>query len=294
MDPPTATVPGAIHNCVWGLVTVNERKRVRPPGALMLLWRRLRPYPSLFVRFLHISFLEAQSEHQSTRLGILWLPLSTLIFTALLAFVFKHSDAVPVGDFFLYVLSGYTLWLFIQDSVNGSTDLIQKRLDFAVHNSMSMLGLFLKILVDRLFELGINIALLLVSLAIFSPSSFGPNLLLFFLFLPLISVTSLALAYLVNLVTIIFPDMGAIIRTGVRFVFFASPVFWVYDGVAGVRQLLATYNPVSYYLALSRQVFGIEAPSLQTWLVAATISFILMVLSALAFSRTKAIVTNIK
>lgn len=260
----------------------------------MNFWRWLRPYPSLLVRFFHISFLEAQSEHQSTRLGILWIPLSTLIFTALLAFVFKHSDSVPVSEFFVYVLSGYILWQFIQDSISGSTTVIQSRLDFAVHNNISMFGLFLKVLVDRLFELGINTILLLAALVVFHPGSFGLNLLLALVLVPLISLTSVSLAYLVNLITIMFPDMGAIIRTGVRFVFFASPVFWVYDGVDGIRHLLATYNPVSHYLSINRQVFGVEPLSLDSWIAAGLISAILVTLSALVFSRTKTIVTNIK
>lgn len=260
----------------------------------MNFWRWLRPYPSLLIRFFHISFLESQSEYQSTKLGILWIPLSTLIFTALLAFVFKHSDAMPVGEFFVYVLSGYILWQFIQDSISGSTTVIQSRLEFAIHNNISMPGLFLKVLVDRLFELGINTTLLLAALLLFSHDSFGPNLLLALVLLPLISITSISVAYLVNLVTILFPDAGAIIRTGVRFIFFASPVFWVYDGVTGVRHLLATYNPVSYYLALNRQVFGVEPVMLQTWIVAGIISTALAIISAVTFANTKAIVTNIK
>lgn len=260
----------------------------------MFFWRLLRRYTSLFLRYLHISIIEAQSQYQSTRLGILWLPLSTLIFTALLAFVFKHSDAVPVGDFFVYVLSGYTLWMFIQDSISGSTDVIQKRLDFAVHNNITMPGLFFKILVDRLFELGVNTLLLLIILMILSRGNFGPNMFLIFLFIPMISATSVATAYLVNLITILFPDMGAVIRTSVRFIFFASPVFWVYDGVGGVRHLLATYNPVAYYLRITRQVYGIESFSLRTWLIALAISAFLTVLSALVYSRTKSLVTNIK
>jgi ABC-type polysaccharide/polyol phosphate export permease len=260
----------------------------------MTFWRWLWPYPSLLIRFVHISFLEAQSEHQSTKLGIFWIPLSTLIFTALLAFVFRHSDAVPVGDFFLYVLSGYILWQFIQDSISGSTTVIQSRLEFAIHNNISMLGLFLKVLVDRLFELGVNTILLLLALVILSPSSFGFNMLLFLILLPLISLTSISLAYLVNLITIMFPDMGAVIRTGVRFVFFASPVFWVYDGVTGIRHLLATYNPVAYYLSANRQVFGVDPVSAQTWIVAIIVSAVLVSISAFTFARTKSIVTNIK
>lgn len=260
----------------------------------MKFWRWLRPYPSLLIRYFHISFLEAQSEHQNTRLGILWIPLSTLIFTALLAFVFKHSDAVPIGTFFLYVLSGYVFWQFIQESIAGSTTIIQTRLEFALHNNISMAGLFLKTLVDRLFELSVNTALLFVAVIVIAPSHLGPTLFLLLLLVPLISVTSVSLAYLVNLTTIIFPDMGAIIRTSVRLVFFASPVFWVYDNVGGVRHLLGTYNPVSYYLSAARQTFQIELLDPKSWIVIGVISAVLAAFSAVVYSRTKTIVTNIK
>ena len=49
------------------------------------LWLRIRPYLSNFVRYMHISYLEAKSGYEGTVLGILWIPVSTLSFALLLA-----------------------------------------------------------------------------------------------------------------------------------------------------------------------------------------------------------------
>src|SRR5262245_18312745 len=146
----------------------------------MNLWYQVRPYLSNTLRFLRISYLETRSDYEGTRPGLLWLHLSTVIFTLMLAIAFRHSDTMPQSYFFLYVLSGYVIWLFITDTITGSIDIIQKRLEFAVHNNLSLPGLFLKLLIDRLFEYFINLAVLLIALILLSPTKIGFNLLLFF------------------------------------------------------------------------------------------------------------------
>ena len=261
----------------------------------MTLWHWLRPYISLFVRFMRISFLEAKSEYYGTRLGLLWLPTSTLIFTAMLALVFRHSDSMPIQEFFLYVLSGYVLWLFIQDSINGSTDVIQKRLEFAIHNNLSLAGLFGKLLVDRLFMFSLNLILLVAAVVVLAPQLIGLNLFAFIPFLIIVTATSLAVAYIVNLTTVAFPDLATLIRTGTRFVFFASPIFWTpADDGMGIRQVLVTYNPVSYFLGMIRQCFGLEAFSALTWGISLSMGGLLCLVGWIAFSRSESMIRNIK
>ena len=59
------------------------------------LWLRIRPYLSNFVRYMHISYLEAKSGYEGTVLGILWIPVSTLSFALLLGFVFHGGGSTP-------------------------------------------------------------------------------------------------------------------------------------------------------------------------------------------------------
>lgn len=260
----------------------------------MTLWHHIRPLLSTLVRFMHISFLEAKSEYQGTRLGLWWLPFSTLIFTAMLALVFRHSDNMDISIFFLYVLSGYTLWQFIQASIVGSLNVIQNRLEFAIHNNLTLAGLFGKILCDRLFEYGLNLALLATAIVLLAPDKLGPHLLLFGPFLAIIIPTSLAVSYLVNIATIFFPDVSTLIRTGTRFLFFASPIFWVASETSSVRQFLVQYNPISYYLGMTRQVFGSAPIEAGAWIGSLAISLTLCAVGYFTFARSKSFVRNIK
>lgn len=260
----------------------------------MGIWQRVRPILSVAVRFLRISYLEAKSEYQGTKLGLAWVPVSTLIFTAMLALVFRHSEAGSQVDFFLYVLAGYVLWNFISDSVAGSVDIIQKRLEFAVHNNLTLFGLFLKTLADRLFIYAINVLLLVICVVLLKWNALGPQLLLVVPFIAIIMVASLSLSYIVNVITIYFPDMSLLIKTAVRFVFFASPIFWVADEAGGIRGLLSDYNPVAYFLSMSRQVFGIDPLAGDKWLVAALLTAVLAVIATIAYRRTQGFVRNLK
>ncbi|GGA41005.1 ABC transporter permease [Pelagibacterium lentulum] len=260
----------------------------------MILWRRIRPFLSTFVRFMHISFLEAKSGYQGTRLGLLWLPFSTLIFTGMLTLVFRHSDTMPIADFFLYVLSGYTLWQFIQGSINGSIDIIQKRLEFAIHNNLTLAGLFSKLLVDRLFEYSVNLGVLIVAIVVLRPGYVGWDLFLFAPFIAIIVPTSLAISYLINIITVFFPDMATLIRTATRFLFFASPIFWIASEGTGVRQFLSQYNPVAYFLGMVRQVFGVTPIEASAWIGSIAVSLVVCGVGYVAFSRSKGFVRNIK
>lgn len=262
---------------------------------MMLVWKSLRPYASGFVRFLHISYIEAKAQNRGSYLGVLWIPLSSLMFSAMLALVFRHSDSMPLTDFFFYVLAGYVFWSFISDTLTGSTDVIQSRYEFAVHNNLTLPGLFGKLLIDRLFELFLNLALLIALLIIIRPGRIGAEVILLAPFLILMSTTSISVAYLVNLVTIFYPDAKSAIRVGTRFLFFVSPVFWsATDAADGARAFLVQYNPAAYFLSLPRQVFGIQPLDATAWLVALYLSGFLCVAAFLAYRKSRVFVRNLK
>lgn len=261
----------------------------------LTIWRTIRPHLSRLVRFFRISFIEARSEQYSSYLGILWTPLSTLIFTAMLALVFRQPEAGSVGKFYLYVLAGYILWSFIASSISSSTTVIQKRFDFAIHNNLTLPGLFFKLLIDRLFAMSLNLIVLAAAVIFLAPASIGLHLFLVPLLLAILAAASLAVAYLVNLAVIFFPDLDAIFNVGVRFLFFVSPIFWGAEGsVSGIRAVLLEYNPISYYLAAFRQSFGIGSFEPDIWIVAIGLSLVLCAGGSFAYKRTESFVRNLK
>jgi lipopolysaccharide transport system permease protein len=95
-----------------------------------------------------------------------------------------------------------------------------------------------------------NAVVLLAIILLLRPTNFGVGLTLFPPFLAIIILTSLGTAYLVNIITVLYPDLKMAVKVGARFMFFASPVFWSASEVSsGTRAFLVQYNPVSYYLS---------------------------------------------
>jgi ABC-type polysaccharide/polyol phosphate export permease len=259
------------------------------------LWLRIRPLLSTFVRFMHISYLEAKSGYEGTVLGILWIPVSTLSFALLLGLVFRGSESTPPLQFFLYVLSGYVTWNFISDSIGHSTKIIQTKFDFAVHNNLSLAGLFGKTLADRGFEFGLEFATLALAVLLLAPLTIGPHVLLLLLLLPMLAVVSLAASYLVNLLTLFFPDLGNVVATIVRLMFFATPIFWkVEDGENGFRVLLETYNPASYFLMMMRQSVGVEPIEGHVWLIGGIITVVVALCGYVAYRQSHTFVKNLR
>jgi lipopolysaccharide transport system permease protein len=243
---------------------------------------------------MHISYLEARSRYEGTVLGILWIPVSTLSFSLLLGFVFRGSSTMTQVDFFLYVICGYVSWNFISDSISGSTGIIQKRFDFAIHNNLSLLGLFAKVLADRGFEFGLDLLTVFLVFLVLAPWAYGPQMLLLVAFIPILAVTSLAASYIVNLATLFYPDLANILSTAVRLMMFATPVFWVAEERSGLRPLLEAYNPASYYLMMMRQAFGVQPVSAVPWLIGCGITLVVCIVGFIAYRRTSSFVRNLR
>jgi lipopolysaccharide transport system permease protein len=258
------------------------------------LWLRIRPYLSNFVRYMHISYLEAKSQYEGTVLGILWIPVSTLSFALLLGFVFHSGGSMSATQFFLYVLSGYVTWNFVSDSILRSTNIIQNKFEFAIHNNLGLAGLFGKMLADRGFEFAIELAVLVLAVLILSPLSYGPPILLLLVLIPILCVVSLAASYLINLLTLFFPDLGNVVSTAVRLMFFATPIFWFVEERSDWRAFLEVYNPASYFLMMMRQSFGLQPVQLHVWLIGGVISLIVVVAGYVAFRQSQSFVRNLR
>lgn len=260
-----------------------------------MLWLPARRIVSRSLRWLHISALELTSEFQGTRLGVAWLPLSNLIFVTFLTLVFHQSGSVTQSQFFLYVLAGNSTWVFIAATINQGGFTIQRQLEFAAHNGLSLGELFIKTLFDRLIVLVVNLLVCVVFSIMLTPGGVSPSLVLLIPLALMGSLLSISLAYLVNYVTLVVPDIGQLISSIVRFLFFATPIFWVFDAQSsGVQRLLATYNPISYFLGATRQALAVEPVNLGTWLVAGGITLATAGVAAVLFRLTRDIVRNLR
>lgn len=260
----------------------------------MDLHKSLRAIASRTIRLFLIVYFENKSAYERTKVGLLWIPASTVAFVVTLTLVFGPRDSVDPTQFFLYVFIGYSLWIFILDTITQSANIIQGQIDFANHNRMSLFDLYLKNLVDRLFRHLMNVAALFLFAGFLTPHTILLSFLFYILLLFLLMAVSFGLSYLINYVTLVFPDTEKAIHIVARFLFFLSPVFWMaHPEGTGARNLLLVYNPVSYFLSITRQIFFVEPFNLQSWIVAVAMAVIVCVSGYICYRLTKNHVRNI-
>ena len=162
------------------------------------------------------------------------------------------------------------------------------------HNRINLIGLFFRNLFGRLFRHLLNVGALFLCALILSTDTVAISLLIYLPFLFIILLTSLGLSYLINFATLVFPDSEKAILIASRFLFFLSPIFWSADqGAGGIRNILVTYNPVSYYLSIARQIFYVEPFDSSKWIISMGITLAICVSSCFCYLRTKDIVRNI-
>ena len=73
------------------------------------------------------------------------------------------------------------------------------------------------------------------------------------------------------------------IRAGMRFLFFATPVFWYAEGL-GNRDFLALLNPFTHYLEVVRAPLTGETASALSWTVVLALNAIGLALFAATYS----------
>ena len=81
-----------------------------------------------------------------------------------------------------------------------------------------------------------------------------------------------------------FRDIPPITASLLQVVFFLTPIFWHADQLPE-RAVFVKYNPFVYYMDIVRQPLLGEAPSLTTWGIVLSLTFIGCLLSLFMFTR---------
>lgn len=193
--------------------------------------------------------LSFKLRYRGTSLGLVWPVLSTLFVVLVIGTVWgvllKKDNLV---DYYLYLLSGYSIWTVISISVEQGCREVDAR---------NVGGTpFFTIILERSALSLIQFSLVLPLVFMLVIYSDKANLSLF-LFVPL--VLTLLILWSIGLISIIIflvslvPDFKHLINAMMRLSFLATPIIWDVDQL-GVYKDYIWFNPFYLPLEASRQV----------------------------------------
>ncbi len=213
------------------------------PTRVRELWRRRELLRALVIRNLKVKY-------QRSALGFVWTVLNPLLVVGVLVLVFGHVIRVAVPHYWAFVLSGYFVWNFVQQSLALSTYVIAEHAGMRRSVRFPIEAPILAALASRLIEFVGELALVALALAIWHHAAVPPS----FALLPILVIAQLllvlALVLPLSALAVHYRDLQHALPIVLAVLFYISPVF--YPAAMVPEGLRSAYlaNPLAPLLTL--------------------------------------------
>jgi ABC-2 type transport system permease protein len=245
--------------------------------------------------FVGLSRYEARIRYRTQALGWVWPFLQPLAMMAVLSAVLSTAfDGEARRDFPIYVVLGIVAWNFFSTALEAATASLIQRAEVVRSTTVPRALLPLSAATSHLVNAAIESAAVL-ALVPFFPASFHASPALFAV--PVIVVALLVTVCGVGLLTaalnVLYRDAAYLVRTGLFFLFWLTPIVYPLDRVPERVRPWVAYNPITVAVeALRSAVMRGAAPSAQAWIVMVVASAAALLIGLAAFRRLEGAVLD--
>lgn len=220
-------------------------------------------------------------------IGISWEPLQVIIWVVMLCALFGQTSSKDVGEYAKYVCAGLIMWSTITETVVGGANLFVSQSRLIRSMPVPLMGLVMRHVFLVFYRLVSRLVALLAVFAV-TTQELSVAALRSALTLPVsmlvVLFTSLWLTSALAILGSRYRDLGPILQPTMRFLFFASPVFWI-PQEGSLRQYAADINPAFWFIEIFRRPLLGELPELKCILPVITITILGSLLSMWAIRR---------
>lgn len=218
----------------------------------------MRAYADLRQALAHYRFWllfglhDAGAQFQRTAIGGFFHSLNVLLRVIVIYFIFRESFDPNDTHYFGYISIGLPIFTFYSASITQGYSILRKNRVIIENMSVPYFSFIFRFLVENIVRFGFSIfpffVYLLYNIEIIESFSYLliVGILVFLAMVVAMSVFSMVMSAF-------FPSLSEAINALMGIMFFATPVFWHPGDYAGVRGMLATYNPMSHMIAIIRE-----------------------------------------
>ncbi|GAA1482375.1 ABC transporter permease [Gordonia sinesedis] len=207
--------------------------------------------------WLHLGWQDIKQRYRRSVLGPLWITIATGVTAVAMGLLYSQLFDEDIKTFLPYVTLGFIFWGFIEGSILDGADVFAKN-EGLIKQIPAPLSVHVYRLVWRqLIIFAHNIVIYLILLAIF-PQPLNWTVVLIIPAMMLFVLNSAWVAIVFGTLTTRFRDIGQLLTTAVRLVFFMTPIIWSAQSlhkVAGAdssRAKIVEINPMFHYLEITR------------------------------------------
>ncbi len=239
-----------------------------------------------------MAITEIRSRYVDTIGGLIWALVHPLLIILVYWFVFSVGFKVtPPGGvpFILVFLSGFIPWIIVNETLAGSTNIIQANSHLV---TKTVFPTEILPVVRLLVSLVTHFVMLLVLLVIMfvSDISFSVYNFQFLYYLFALTVFILGLSWLFSSVNLFFRDTAHILQALLPLWFWLTPIVWFRDMIPQKYQWFLDLNPLVYIVEGYKKSFIYHAPFWEDLHSAAyfwTVGLVAFVCGGLVFRKLK-------
>lgn len=201
-----------------------------------------------------------------TKLGNIWSALTNLITITLMCLVWSTIFDLNINDFYPYLMNGFVLFLFINNSIQESLTIVYDKFKQVYTNiPIPVLSLVIRNIGGELFN---YLNFFPVVFIVFLINGFDIiNLPLFVLGLLILIINVVLICSILSVVTAKFRDIVPLIKSILSVSTLITPIFWKKE-MLGEYQNYIYLNPLSFLIEIVREPLIGKVPSLTVYIYA--------------------------
>jgi ABC-type polysaccharide/polyol phosphate export permease len=233
----------------------------------------------------NLALEDLRDRYRRTVFGLAWIVASFALFVLVKVLIFGQLTSASTAEFGIFVTIGFGLWAYINSMVVDACTAYMHARPWILATSIPYPVFLLQAVLRNWMVFGLTILVMSVALY-WKPTNWSirawtvlPALLCYFF-------TSVWLAAILAPVCVRYRDAYHAIQTGLRLVFFATPILWM-PADSGKLAMIAQLNPISHYIAIVREPLIYDRVPLESWMIVMSINAAGIAVGLFAYAATR-------
>lgn len=215
---------------------------------------------------------EIQHRYYRSAVGIAWIGLSYVAFVVGIGFFFNGLAALQASSFFIYVAFGFAAFTFLAGNLTDGVAVFTSSASWIKSARLPYSIYVFKSISRSLFTFALQFVSAIALVAIFFGWRPAPTVFWILPVLVLYTINAFWIQYALGLFSARWGDVQHLISTLQRFLFFMTPILWVYDERGPALKFVADMNPFTHLIEIFRAPMMGEYPDILSVCVSVSVT----------------------
>lgn len=234
---------------------------------------------------------ELKDRYKRSVIGVLWIPLSFLVFVGVKVLVFSKLNQVGLDVFTVHVVVGYWIWQAMSAIMVDSCSVFVRSAGYIKSSPLPYSVYILQALFRNSVPFFYNFLIVVGLCWAVSDQPIWKFVYVIPAFL-IFALNGIWLGMFLGVLAARFRDIMHFIQTIMRVLFFMTPIIWMPEQLGRLGFLIALYNPFSHFIQIIRAPVAGEAFPMMSWAIVIALTIVGWILGLYTYSRTRSSIVH--